>query len=211
MKNRLIVLTALLAVMAGAGFLHAQSASPAAGKIGVINIQAAIASTQEGKKAFTDLQKKYQPQQSELQRQQQEITTLQEDIQRKSTTLSDEESRRLNRELEEKQKVFKRTSEDANADFNADRDDAIGRIGQKMVKVISDYAEQNSISLVIEGGQIPIYYAGTGVDITQEIVKRFDQANPQADAGGTTAPATATPASKPAVTTPGAKPPAPKK
>jgi outer membrane protein len=200
MKNRVLTLMAMLCVAAFPGLAAAQSG----GKVGVINIQAAIAATQEGKKAFADLQKKYQPQQAELQRQQQEIQQLQEDIQRKATTLSDEESRRLQRELEDKQKVFKRTSEDANTDFSQDRDDAISRIGQKMVKVISDYAEQNGLSLVIDGGQIPIYYAANGVDITQEIVKRFDQANPVADAGTTPAPA-------PAAAAPATKPAAPKK
>lgn len=205
MKNRVLTLMAILCVAMFPGMAAAQAGA----KVGVINIQAAIASTQEGKKAFADLQNKYKPQQAELQRQQQEITQLQDDIQRKATTLSDDEQRRLNRELEDKQKVFKRTSEDANADFSADRDDAISRIGKKMVNVISDYAQQNGISLVIEGGQIPIYYAAIGVDITEEIVKRFDQANPVADAGATTAPAA--PATKPAAAPPAPKPAAPKK
>ena len=80
MKNRLIVAIAVLAMWGGQSLLNAQSAAPAAGKIGVINMQAAIASTGEGKKVFTDLQKKYQPRQQELQRLQQEIQAIQDQL-----------------------------------------------------------------------------------------------------------------------------------
>ena len=45
-------------------------------KVGVIHLQEAISMTAEGKKAFADLQKKYQPRQADLQRQQQEIQAL---------------------------------------------------------------------------------------------------------------------------------------
>jgi len=201
MKNRLIAITALLAVLVGPLYIGAQSATPAQGKIGVINIQGAIANTVEGKKVITDLQKKYQPRQQELQRLQQEIQAIQDQLTKQSATLSDEEQGRLNRDAEEKQKLLKRSAEDAQNDFNRDRDEAIGRIGQKMVRVINDYALQNGFTLVLDDAQIPVYYASKDIEITEEIVKRFDAANPVADAG-----APAKPAAHPATPAPTPKP-----
>jgi outer membrane protein len=199
MKNRLIALTALLAVLAGPLYLRAQSATPAQGKIGVINIQAAIANTAEGKKVIADLQKKYLPRQQELQRLQQEIQAIQDQLTKQSATLSDEEQGRLNRDAEEKQKLLKRSADDAQSDFNHDRDEAINKIGQKMVRVINDYASQNGFTLVLDDAQIPIYYASKDIEMTEEIVKRYDAANPVADAGAPAKPATpsAAPASTP--------------
>jgi len=201
MKNRLIVFTALLTVVAGAGSLHAQSATPAAGKIGVINIQAAIANTVEGKKVIADLQKKYQPRQQELQRLQQEIQAIQDQLTKQSATLSDEEQARLNRDAEEKQKQLKRSADDAQSDFNHDRDESINKIGQKMVRVINEYAQQNGFSLILDDAQIPVYFASKDIEVTEEIVKRYDAANPGGDAG-----AAAKPAAHPAAATPAAKP-----
>jgi outer membrane protein len=199
MKNRLIALTALLAVLVGPLSLRAQSAPSAQNKIGVINIQAAIANTAEGKKVFTDLQKKYQPRQQELQRLQQEIQAIQDQLTKQSATLSEEEQGRLSREAEEKQKLLKRSSEDAQTDFNHDRDEAINKVGQKMVKIINDYASQNGFALVLDDAQIPIYFASKDIEITEEIVKRYDAANPMAEAGVTAKPAahTAAPAATP--------------
>ncbi len=195
MKNRLTTLTVFLALTVFPLAAHAQ------GKIGLININAAIGSTEEGKKAIADLQKKYQPRQQELQRLGQEIQGIQDQLSKQPPALSDEEQRRLTRDLEDKQKLLKRSTDDAQTDYNADRDEAIRRIGQKVVRIISDYAPQNGFTLVIDGAQIPVYYATKDIDITEEIVKRYDAANPVADAG-----ATPKPAAHPASATPTTKP-----
>jgi outer membrane protein len=197
MKNRLIVVIAGLAVCGGTLSLSAQSAAPAQSKIGVINMQAAIASTGEGKKVFTDLQKKYQPRQQELQRLQQEIQAIQDQLTKQQGTLSEDESGRLSRQAEDKQKLLKRSAEDAQNDFNHDRDEALNKLGQKMVHVITDYAQQNGFSLVLDDAQMPVYFASKEIELTEEIIKRYDAANPVADAG-----APARPAASPAAAAP---------
>jgi outer membrane protein len=190
MTKRSIAVTALLSVLSVPLSMSAQSASPAQGKIGVINIQSAIAGTAEGKKVIADLQTKYQPRQQDLQRLQQEIQAIQDQLTKQSATLSDEEQGRLNRDLEEKQKLLKRSAEDAQNDFNHDRDEAINKIGKKMLSVIGDYSQQNGFTLVLDDAQIPIYFASKDIEITQEIVKRYDAANPVAAAAAPVKPET---------------------
>ena len=193
MKNRLIVLAALLAVVASSAALRAQTAAPAQSRIGVINIQAAIANTAEGKKVIADLQKKYQPRQTELQRLQQEIQAIQDQLTKQQATLSEEEQGRLSRDAEEKQKLLKRSAEDAQNDFNHDRDEIINRIGVKMVKVINEYAAKNGFALILDDAQIPVYFAAKDIEVTADIIKQYDAANPVAEAA---------PAPKPAATHP---------
>ena len=53
---------------------------------------------------------------------------------------------------------------------------------KKWFSVIDDYAQQNGLVLVIDGAQIPVYYAAKDIDLTAEIVKRYDAANPVAGA-----------------------------
>jgi outer membrane protein len=184
MRQRISIPILTLAIALGPGVLKAQGQATTPLKVGVINIQEAIGTTAEGKKALADIQKKYAPKKADLDRQQEEIQSLQGQLQKQLTTLSDEEQRRMSRELEEKQKIFKRASEDANADFGTDRDEAIRRIGQKMVRIINDYAQQNGFALVLDDAQIPVYYASREIDLTAEIVKRYDAAYP-VDTGAT--------------------------
>jgi outer membrane protein len=203
MRNRVAILTMTLGLFLWPVLAWGQGG----GKIGVINLQQAIADTQEGKKAFTDIQKKYQPRQQDLQRQQQEIQALQEQLQKQAATLSDEERLRLSRELEEKQKLFKRAQEDATAEYQADNQDALRRLGRKMVQIINDYAQKNGYSLILEEAQVQPYFLTPDVDLTEIIAKRYDAANPvegAATSGAAPAPAAGT--AQPAATTPPAKP-----
>ena len=188
MKTQVFTITLLLCLGTAPSVLLGQS-SGTSGKIGLVNIQEAILSSAEGKKAMGELQKKYQPRQQEVQKLQQEIQTINDQLQKQAATLSDDEQRRLSRDLEEKQKYLKRTTEDAQADFATDRDEMFRRIGQKMVKQIDDYARQNGFSLVIGSDQVPIYFAAKEVDLTDAIVRLYDAANP-ADAVTSGVPAT---------------------
>jgi outer membrane protein len=199
MRERVMRIVIGLAFLAIPALVWGQTpaADAPVGKIGVINIQQAIAATAEGKKAFTDLEKKYEPRRADLQKQQQEIQSLQDQLQRQQTTLSDNERIRLARELSEKQKLFDRAREDAQSDFQQDRQDVMNRIGQKMVQIIDDYAKANGYSLILDaqipilGGNqvsdatIPIYYASKDVDISDDIVKRYDTAFPAESASST--------------------------
>jgi len=200
MKNRASTLFVLFLLFACPALSQAQSA-PSASKIGVLNIQAAILNTAEGKKALADLDTKYRPKRTDLQSKQQEITTLEDQLQRQQSAASDSAQLQLTRQLEEKKKIFTRTQEDAQSDFNADRAEMIGRISQKMGRLVQEFADQNGYALILDtvapvystsgqigDAQIPIYYAGKEADITEEIVRRYDAANPVA--GGSTSPST---------------------
>lgn len=183
MKNRLTIFIVFLAIMAVPAAVHAQ------GKIGVINISAAIGGTAEGKKAIADLQKKYAPRKQELDQLQKEIQSIQDQLSKQTATLSDEEQRRLSRDLEDKQKILKRTADDAQSDYNADSEETMRRIGKKMVGVIADYAQQNGFVLVIDDAQIPVYFAAKDIIIEAEIVKRYDAANPLSSGAASPKPA----------------------
>ncbi len=201
MKKRAITTTSVLGLILFPVLAWAQGPVAVPGKVGVISLQDAIGATAEGKKAFEDIQSKYEPRRQDLQRQQQEITALQDQLQRQAATLSDEERVRLSRELEDKQKIFKRATEDANADFTADNQDTFRRLAQKMVAIITQYAQQNGFALIVDQAQIPVYYVAPQIDITDEMIKRYDAANPVEGASATPpTPGSTPPTSPPAAT-----------
>lgn len=201
MRSRMVVWMTFLGVLGAATLVAGQDPGTTAGeKIGVINIQQAIAATGEGKAALSELEKKYGPKREELQRRQDEVNALQDQLQRQAATLSDEERSRLSRDLDQKQRLLKRMQDDDQSDWQADNQDAVQRIGQKMVRVISEYAQKNALALVMDDSQLPVYYVAKGIDITEPIVRLYDQANPVA------APVAAAPATKATKTAQKAKP-----
>jgi outer membrane protein len=86
-------------------------------------------------------------------------------------------------------------------DVNAAQADVIDRIGRKMVDVLDRYARENGYAVVLDSSaqSTPILYASTQIDVTQDIVRLYDQAYP-VKAGATPQPKPATP--KPAASQP---------
>jgi outer membrane protein len=167
-------------------------------KVGVINIQAAITSTAEGKQAAAELQSQFAPRTTELDNLRKQIEDLQIRLRTGQTTLSDEEKARLAREGDQMTRVFQRKQQDFQDDTNEAQQDVVNRIGRKLVGILDKYSKDNGYSIILDTSsqQTPVLYAVNQIDITQDIIRLYDQKYPVKAA--TTAPARPATARKPA-------------
>jgi outer membrane protein len=202
MKIRLAV-PALVAVLMAPAAMWAQAAPASAGKIGVIDVQVAITSTAEGKQAAAELQSQFAPRQTELTNMQKQMEDVQTRLRTGQTTLSDDEKARLGREGEQLQRTYQRRSQDAQDDFNEAQREVVDRIGRRMIDVLNKYSRDNGYSIILDrsGQSSPVIFAANSTDVTQEIIRLFDQTYP-AKAATTATPKSTTPrapvAAKPA-------------
>ena len=214
MNSRNYLRTAALAAacLLGTAAIRAQGApaavSAASGKVGVVDVRSAIVTTAEGKQASAELQSKFAPRQTELENMNKQINDIRQRLQAGASTLSPEEQSRLQRQGELMARQLERKQTEYQEDVNAEQGEVIDRIGRKMVDVLDRYARENGYVAILDTSaqNTPVLFASTNIDVTQDIVKLYDQAYP-AKAG---APAGTTPAAKPAprsTTPPAAKPP----
>jgi outer membrane protein len=198
-------MAALLVVPA----VWAQSSGAAAAKVGVISVQVAIQSTAEGKQAANELQSKFAPRQTELDNLRRQIEDLQTRLRTTSNTLSDEEKARLAREGDQLTRTYQRKQQDSQDDFNEAEREIVDTIGRKMIDVLDKYSKENGYSVVLDTSaqNTPVIYAANTVDVTQDIIKLYDQSYPVKNAAAAR-PATPRPTTpKPA--TPAQQQPAP--
>lgn len=179
-------------------------------KVAIINIQAAIAQSNDGQAAAGQLQTRFAPKRTDLEKQQKEINDLQTQLRQQERTLNDETRARLLRQLDDKNKAFNRANEDATAEFQQAEQDAINEIGRKMIGVLDEYAKKNDLGVVLDvsSPQTPVLYADASIDITQKIIELYNQATakPAASAAPAAPAPTAAPAARPAA--PASTPPA---
>jgi outer membrane protein len=182
-----IVLTSLLALPTG---LAAQTGGP---KVGVISVLRAIVESNEGKQANDDFQKKYEAKRDELSKKQKEVEELQQQLRTKSATLNDEGRAALAKTLDTKSTELQRAQDDAEKEFNDLRNQIFNRIGSKLAPLIQQYARENNFTLILDSSNqsSQLSYADPTIDITDEIIKRFDSAQAP---GASPEPATKTPA-----------------
>jgi len=194
-----------LACLLATGVVRAQAAagSAANGKIGVINVRQAIVTTAEGKQASNDLQAQFTPRQTELENMNKQINDLRSRLNAGANTLSDEEKVRLTQQGQRLTQQLDRKNNELNEDVQAAQADVVDRIGRKMMDVLDRYARENGLVAVFDSSaqNSPILFASTSIDITQEIIKLYDQSYPL-KSGAVAAPA----ASKPATPRPATKP-----
>jgi outer membrane protein len=190
------------------GAAAAPATSGPTGKVGVINVRQAIVATSEGKQASGELQSQFASRQSELENLNKQISELRQRLAAGENKLSQEEQARLTRQGEVLAHQLQRKQDEYQEDVNAAQGDVIDKIGRKMIDVLDRYARENGYSVILDSSaqNTPILYASNQVDVTQDIIRLYDQAYPLK--AGTTPkatprPATATP--KPA-TPPPSKP-----
>lgn len=181
-------------------------------KIAIIEYEQVAAATNEGQRVLQDIQKKFEPKKAQLDALAAEIDSLQKQLQASGSNLSDEDRNSRLRAIDTKQKQYQRDADDAQNAYNADVQDAIAKIAQKLGPVVMKYVQQNGYTMLLDnngapqgGGGLTLLWA-PGADISQAIVDAYNTSS------GVAAPAPSAPsATRPRPTTPATTPkPAPK-
>lgn len=163
-----------------AAWAQAASTADAPSKVAVINLQEAVAGTAEGKEASRQIQAQFAPRQNELNGLGKQIQDDQQRAQTGANTLSDEAKAHLSREIQEMQRRGQREEQDYQQDFQDATTDAVNHIGQRMMPIVTKYAQQNGYGVVIDTSaqNTPVVYSAAQIDITKDIVKLYDDAYP---------------------------------
>src|SRR5690349_6797861 len=198
-RNRWTLILALVLLPAAGALAQAGGgAAPSAQmKVGTLNVRQAIVTTAEGKQASAQLQSQFSSQQNDLQNMQKQIQDLQNRVANSHGTLSDDEQARLQRQGELMTRQFQRKQDDLNEAVNAAQSDVIDNIGRKMLAVLDRYSRENGYTVVFDTSAqgSPVVYGSSQIDITQEIVRLYDQAYPIK--GGAAAPSSSAPSAAP--------------
>lgn len=176
-----LTLAVLSLSAAGAWAQTSGTAAPSSSvKIAILNVRQAIVTTAEGKQASAQLQSQFSTQQNDLQNMQKQIQDVQNRITNSHGTLSDDEQSRLQRQGELMTRQFQRKQEDLNEAVNAAQSDVIDNIGRRMLDVLDRYSRENGYTAVFDTSAqgSPVVYGSSQIDITNEIVRLYDQAYP---------------------------------
>jgi outer membrane protein len=175
------------------------SAYPA--KIALVAFQQAVYGTNEGQRAVEDVRKKYQPQKDKIDALAAEVDSLKKQLQAAPATLPETERAAKLKAIDDKDKEYQRQADDAQQSFNADLQEALGKVAQKVNAMMLTYVEKNGYTILLNVGdqQSPVMWTATtpNADITEALIDAYNTAS------GVTAPPPAAPSvTKPAATTP---------
>ena len=185
MKKNLAVPTMILGLAAlaaaqGPTAAPAPAPSPLPTKVGIINMGGSIYSTKEGQEAQSRLQSKFAPMKEKLDKRQAEIQAKTEQLRKGAATMSPEAQASLKAEVDRLTTSYNRDMEDAQSDLDQEQSKVMNELGAKMMEILNKYAADNAFTVILDvtDPNGPIRYAASGVDVTADLIKLYDQKYP---------------------------------
>lgn len=153
---------------------------PKPNKIGIINIQVAIQSTTEGQKAIKDLQVKYADRYTALKKKKDALQVMFDQLRANGKTMGDDARDALERRTETMTYAINADERDLGDEVANIQNQVVAAIGTKMMIILDQYAVNHGIAIVfvVSPATTNIMWAAKSTDVTSEIIKLYNIANP---------------------------------
>ena len=162
-------------VMAVALALVAVPAAAEEVKIGVVDLEQALSSTEEGKAAKEELERKAREAEAKLQPMVDRARALQEEIKSKKFVLSDEALRQKNLDLVELMNQIESKKQELEGKFKVDQERIVGPLRKKLIEIVRAVGKENGFTLVIDRNTPGLLYTREAIDITELVIEKFNK------------------------------------
>lgn len=148
-------------------------------RVAVINFQAAVFQTNEGRQKIAALQQKFDPKRTQLKAEADEINTLKKQLQADASKLTDAERQSRTQAIDEKEKNLQRDGEDASNDYEQQMQQTYQQLAEKVYGVMQSYAKTNGYGVVLDESataqQPPtVLWRNDSTDITKAVIAAYN-------------------------------------
>jgi len=170
--TRTVIRGALMAVVVAAAALPAAAQN----KIAVIDVQRVVTESDPGKEVMQRLKTLTDAKSQEGQALQQQFAALQEQFNKQRFTVSEARQAEMSKEIEDKQIAIRRFQDDAQREVQEAQRRELGGLEERILPIINQIGQEQSFTLIFNKFQSGLVYADETVDITDEVIRRFNTA-----------------------------------
>lgn len=181
-------LIAALALVLGAQTARAEDAV----KLGYVDMQRALLEVEDGRRAREELKKALEKKQKELDERQQELMKAGEDLKKKRTLLPEETRMQKENELQEGLAKLQQALMRNQQELQQKEQEVLAPIVDRMQKIVGQIAQAEDLTMVLDRNQAGIIFGKPHLDLTNEVIRRYNAGNK--GGGAKAAPAKAGPA-----------------
>jgi outer membrane protein len=149
-------------------------------RVAVVDVQKVLAQSALGKAAFEKLKKMQEDRIQKAKQMDEEMRKLDADINTKKLSLSEDKITEMSKQLADKRISMQRYAQDADREVQEARDRELQALQNKIEPVINALGKEMGLALIFNKFESGLVYAADAVDITDAIVKRFNEATPAA-------------------------------
>jgi outer membrane protein len=158
----------------------AQSSAPM--RVAVIDVNRVLTTSVPGKAAYNRLKALQDEKMARAQKMDDEIKALDNDINTKKISLSEEKLNDMQKQLSDKKIAMQRYAQDADREIGEARDHALQELNGKIMPVVDQVGKEMGLAAIFNKYESGLIYASEAIDITEMVIKRFNdaQGTPQA-------------------------------
>lgn len=149
---------------------------PEGARIAYVDIQAIASSSAEGKAATTKIQELNKKKSAELAERQKTLQGLQTKLQQGGTVLSDQARGQLEKDIEKSNREIQFFQQDAQSEIQELTEQLQGEFQQRLHPIIAQVAQEKGLHFVFSIRDAGAIWFDTGLDLSAEVIKRFDAA-----------------------------------
>jgi outer membrane protein len=192
--KRIVVLVA--SVLVTVSVARAQSPAPSTGggglhRIAYIDVQRVLARSAAGVAAREQLEREKATMQKEMDGKRVELEKLREEIEKKGALLTAEARRDKQEQFERKRRDAARLADDFQKELERKESVLLQKVLQEVSGIIERVGKEKNYYMIVEKRGAGLIYAASDADLTDEVIRAFDQQSPKG-------PAPASPATGPA-------------
>jgi Skp family chaperone for outer membrane proteins len=183
---------------------------PEGTKFALIDIQRVAGESTEGKASTARVQALNQQKVAQLNDLNKKLQADQAKLQQQTSVMSDAARGQLERDIDRQQKEVQRFTQDAQEEVQQLQQDLQNGFQSRLLPVIQQVVAERGLQILFSRNDSGIVWGDSALDITADVIKRFDAAAPAgtSSAAPSTTPAAPAPATSPTPAPPATKPPA---
>jgi len=168
--HRAFVLLAL-----GALLVWGTAAQDEAIKIGIVDIDQAISSTDEGKAAREEFARKQREAEQQMQPLMDRYKGVEEELKAKKFVLSEEALFQKQLDLAEMRNLIQNKIKELEGQLQVDQKRLEGPLTAKLVEIITDVGKTQGFTLILRRGTPGVLYTREALDVTDLIIQRYNR------------------------------------
>jgi len=143
-------------------------------KIGIVDIEQAISSTEEGKAAREEFARKQRDAESQVQPMYERYKELEEEIKAKRFVLSDEALFQKQLDLAEMRNQIQNKAKEIEGQLQVDQKRLEGPLTAKLVSIIEEIGKSRGFTVIMRRGTPGLLYTREALDITDLVIEKYN-------------------------------------
>ena len=141
---------------------------------GIFDMQHAIQTVAEGKKARDTLKKDWDLRQEKLKKKEEKIQKSMEEFKKQSLVMDEKARREKEGEIRNQMMELQQEGMNAQREFQAKDQGLSGPILQKLRKTVAEVAKAKGYNLVLDKNENAVLFYEPATEITDEVIKKYD-------------------------------------